>query len=137
MEWSSAVRLVINDSKVTFRINCRAVRRYRVSVLYTLLSIGLWLYCHLFRACRFSVTNVLIYRGCGTSRWGPWSGDGVDAHATSWIRYVSVLTASSTSSGVCSGMSRRSLSTMCVWKTFQLVVCDESGRRRLTKDVGA
>jgi hypothetical protein len=63
MEWSSADSLVMYDSKVAFRIDRRAVRRRRVSVLYTVLSIGLRLYCHLLRAHRFSVTNAVMYRG--------------------------------------------------------------------------
>jgi hypothetical protein len=62
MEWSSADRLVMYDSLVTFRIDCRTVRRRRVSVLYNVLSIRLQLYSHLLRARRFSVTNALMYR---------------------------------------------------------------------------
>ena len=86
MEWSSANRLVMYDSKIAFRIDCRAVLRLRVSVLYTVLSIGLQLYCHLFRARCFSVTNALMYRGVGLTDGEPWSGEGVDTHAVSWIR---------------------------------------------------
>ena len=100
MEWSSANRLVMYDSKIAFRIDCRAVLRLRVSVLYTVLSIGLWLYCHLFRVRRFPVTKALMCRGVGLSEGRPWSGDGVNAHAAFWIRHLSALTASSRTSEV-------------------------------------
>ena len=100
MEWSSADRLVMHYSKVAFRIDCSAVRRRRVSVLYTVLLIGLRLYCQLVRARRFSVTNALMYKGVGLPNGEPWSDDGVDAHAASWIRHVNALTASLISSGV-------------------------------------
>ena len=122
MEWSSADRLVMYDSKVVFRIDCRAVRGSCVSVLYTLLSIGLRLYCHLFRARRFSVTNALMYRGVGLPEGGPWSGDGVDAHAASWIRHVSHHRYHPGFKVGCLGVACR----LCVRKMFQLVVCNDS-----------
>ena len=126
MEWSSLERLEIYVSNVTFRMSCRDVLRCLVSRLYSLLSRGLRLLCHLLRALRFSVTSARI---CNDVLFvGPFPGvaGGVDRRAASWIRHVKVCTALSMSAGSFNWIMRCVFSFMCARKLFQSAFGDVS-----------